>query len=100
MRLRQECADLVTPSLAKRWGRRVQLREGWADYRLRAMGDALAAKFTQNPELGQALLTTGEARLVEGNTWGDTYWGVYRGRGDNQLGRLLMGLRSLLREAS
>ena len=31
--------------------------------------------------------------LVEGNTWGDRYWGVYNGQGKNWLGRLLMQVR-------
>jgi len=35
--------------------------------------------------------------LIEGNTWGDTYWGVCRGRGSNNLGKLLMKIREVLR---
>ena len=30
------------------------------------------------------------ARLVEGNTWGDTHWGIGRGPGRNEFGKLLM----------
>jgi predicted NAD-dependent protein-ADP-ribosyltransferase YbiA (DUF1768 family) len=56
----------------------------------------LVQKFTRHPDLAQALLATGRADLVEGNDWGDTYWGVCRGQGRNQLGCQLMEVRALL----
>jgi len=31
--------------------------------------------------------------LEETNTWGDKYWGVCNGEGENQLGKLLMKIR-------
>lgn len=37
---------------------------------------------------------TAEELLVEGNNWNDTFWGVCRGRGENNLGRILMKVRS------
>lgn len=43
------------------------------------------------------LAETGDVDLVEGNTWGDTFWGVYNGRGENWLGVLLMLTREELR---
>jgi predicted NAD-dependent protein-ADP-ribosyltransferase YbiA (DUF1768 family) len=61
------------------------------------MGAVLLAKFTQNPELGKALVATGDSLLEEGNTWGDTFWGVCppgSGTGHNWLGCLLMHTRS------
>jgi hypothetical protein len=39
-----------------------------------------------------------DARLVEGNTWNDRYWGVCRGVGQNKLGHLLMKLREEYKE--
>ena len=42
------------------------------------------------------LLATGEEYLVEGNTWGDKYWGVCGGIGLNHLGKLLMQVRDEL----
>ena len=46
--------------------------------------------------------TTGDAELIEGNTWHDNYWGVCscskcNGRGKNRLGKLLMKVREELR---
>ena len=56
------------------------------------------AKFTQNPDLLKKLLDTGDAELVEGNTWGDKVWGVCNDEGENRLGKILMRIRSEIRE--
>jgi predicted NAD-dependent protein-ADP-ribosyltransferase YbiA (DUF1768 family) len=53
-------------------------------------------KFSKDPVLRQRLLDTGDQDLVEGNTWGDTFWGVCRGQGSNWLGRILMDVRAEL----
>lgn len=50
-------------------------------------------KFAE-PGLQAKLLETGNEELVEGNYWGDTFWGVCRGRGENHLGKLLMKVRT------
>jgi len=36
----------------------------------------------------------GNRDLVEGNDWGDTYWGQCKGRGQNHLGKLIMRIRA------
>lgn len=84
---------------AKHLGRQVHLNEHWNQVRLLVMDDVLHAKF-EDPELRQKLLDTGDAELIEGNTWGDRYWGVCAGTGENNLGKLLMELRKELRDAS
>ena len=77
----------------KRVGRQVQLVDGWdSGLRDKAMMNALKAKFENRTLRGCLRMTTG-ALLVEGNTWGDTYWGVCNGVGQNKLGRMLMWLR-------
>ena len=63
------------------------------------MKDLLEQKFAK-PELKKLLLATDDMLLVEGNTWGDTYWGVCNGIGFNMLGKLLVELRSQLRRNS
>lgn len=40
------------------------------------MEELVRAKFTQNPDLADKLLATGDAHLEEGNTWGDRIWGT------------------------
>ena len=74
----------------------MKLREDWEEVKASVMEAVLRAKFTQNPELMAKLTATGEALLVEGNDWQDTYWGfdVNLGYGENMLGRLLMRIRA------
>ena len=85
------------PGQAKRIGRRIELRPGWDDVRDEIMLDLIRIKFYL-PSLATKLLATGDAELVEGNYWGDTYWGVSRGRGENRLGQILMQVRDEIRK--
>lgn len=66
---------------------------GWAERRIDVMRICLIDKFTRNPVLAQQLVATGDAELIEGNTWNDRFWGVCAGVGENHLGRLLMDVR-------
>jgi predicted NAD-dependent protein-ADP-ribosyltransferase YbiA (DUF1768 family) len=59
------------------------------------MRECLESKFA-DPELRMKLLATGSRNLIEGNRWGDTFWGVSRGKGQNLLGVLLKELRGEL----
>ena len=86
----------LTPNRAKQLGRRVPLRPDWEDVKYDVMYDICTAKFTQNPDLLSRLLATGDAELIEGNTWGDRVWGVSEGIGENHLGKILMRIRSEL----
>ena len=60
------------------------------------MYEVCKAKFTQNDGLKHKLKDTGDAILIEGNTWGDRIWGVCNGVGENRLGRILMQIRDEL----
>ncbi len=71
----------------------INLRRGWNEMRISLMEKILECKFDQNPELKKALIETGNKCIVEGNTWNDTFWGVCKGKGRNNLGKLLMELR-------
>jgi ribA/ribD-fused uncharacterized protein len=89
----------LEPRDAKRRGRRVRLRRDWEQVKDRIMEEIVRAKFSQNEELKEQLLATGDAQLVEGNRWNDRYWGVdiWSGVGENHLGKILMKVRSELR---
>jgi ribA/ribD-fused uncharacterized protein len=102
---------------AKRLGRQVELRRDWERLKLQVMTEGLRLKFTQNPDLKAKLVATHPETLVEGNTWGDRYWGQvwepyhpdgwdYRNdcpdtrglwRGENWLGKCLEMVREELR---
>lgn len=90
----------LSPSDAKRLGRRVRLRRDWEDIKDEVMRTVVYCKFIQNPYLAQQLLETGDAELIEGNDWGDKYWGcdIHTGEGRNQLGKILMETRAIIRE--
>ena len=83
-------------SEAKKRGHRVVLRPDWDAVKLDVMWDLTVEKFSQ-PALRARLLATGDAELIEGNHWGDTFWGVCRGEGSNYLGRILMDVRDIFR---
>jgi len=58
------------------------------------MEDIVRSKFVNNPLLYVKLDETNPHELVEGNWWGDKYWGVCKGVGENKLGKILMKVRS------
>ena len=87
----------MSPIVAKRAGKTVPLRSDWQDVKIQLMLSILFAKFTQNEDLKQLLIDTGDSLLVEGNTWHDYFWGVCDGQGKNYLGKCLMSVRETLR---
>ena len=68
----------------------------WEARKMPTMLEVVWAKFSQNPELGKKLLATGSRYLEETNWWGDKIWGVYRGEGQNLLGKVIMDVRARL----
>ena len=90
---RHKIAVLAHPAHAKKAGLSLALRSDWKQVKRRVMEEILRRKFEQRP-LAAKLAATGTAELVEGNTWGDQYWGVCGGAGENHLGRLLMKIRT------
>jgi ribA/ribD-fused uncharacterized protein len=91
------------PGDAKKIGRDLRLRSDWERVKLDIMHRIVYSKFALNDDLARKLLKTGNAELIEGNNWGDEYWGmVLRGRrkdewvGENHLGNILMQVRSEL----
>ena len=84
----------LTAKEAKRLGRSVTLRDDWEEIKDSVMFNVCMAKFSQHEDIKQALLKTGNADLIEGNVWNDTYWGVCNGKGRNKLGQILMLIRA------
>lgn len=86
----------LDPETAKKEGRKLPLRSDWDDVKLDVMYEICTIKFTTHPDLGKRLLATEDEELVEGNKWNDTFWGVCKGVGENNLGKILMRIRSEL----
>ena len=72
------------------------IRSDWSKIKFDRMRAVLRAKFTQHADLRAALMSTGDARLVEAATVDNAVnrlWGEVNGKGKNMLGLLLMELR-------
>lgn len=95
-RLLFQVPSALSPGQAKGLGRGLTLRADWEQVKVNIMYQLLESKF-EDEHLRLCLLDTGEEELIEGNTWGDRFWGVCNGRGENMLGRLLMQLRESLK---
>lgn len=98
LEMQRKIAAAPTPGKAKQMGRRVELRGDWEDIKDHIMFVAIDKKFSI-PELQEKLLATGDEELVEGNWWGDQYWGVCNGKGKNKLGKILMAKREQIKSS-
>ena len=93
----------VSPSEAKYMGKRERIDvAAWNAKSYNVMLAVVRAKFA-NPALAQKLLNTGDAIIVEGNTWHDNIWGrctcpkCASKTSRNQLGMILMTVREELK---
>lgn len=82
---------------AKRLGSVVTMQPDWDILKFSVMKQINHQKYTDHVYLKEMLLSTGDNYLEETNTWGDTYWGVCNGNGQNNLGKILMDIRKNLR---
>lgn len=83
----------ISADEAKKLGKTVELRADWDDVKDNIMYFIVRNKFIPNDDLMEKLIATGNAELIEGNWWKDTYWGVCDGIGENKLGKILMQIR-------
>lgn len=96
---REMIAKMTDPSKVKQFGKILKLRKDWDDVKLDVMLWGIREKF-KNEDLRQLLAETGDEELVEGNWWGDKFWGVSNGEGENHLGKILMKVREELRQVN
>lgn len=84
----------LSPVDAKKVGRMIDIRPDWEKIKIDCMYQVIREKFKDHT-LANQLIGTGDQILVEGNYWGDTFWGVdlKTGRGENHLGKILMRVR-------
>lgn len=97
----------LTPSVAKKYARTLELRSDWEEVKFAIMLIGLMQKFSPGSNWHKELMETTGEELLELNNWHDTIWGVpaniapgNQGRaiptgqhGKNWLGRLLMFIR-------
>ena len=88
--------DCTKLGKSKRHGR----RKDWDKVKETYMTRAVYIKCRTHPEVTEALLATGEVKLVESSQY-DYFWGCGRdGRGHNTYGNVLMNVRGKLRNES
>ena len=89
------CRSDVSSGKVKRASRDIEIRDDWEAIKKSVMKNLLTQKFSDE-RYRSLLLTTGDTYIIEGNTWGDTFWGVdmKSGEGKNILGEMIMEIRS------
>lgn len=96
----RELVANMAPGKAKQLGKVIKIRSDWDEKRLGFMEWGLHEKF-KIEELKEMLLSTGDVAIIEGNYWHDNFYGQCTcekcfGKGENNLGKLLMQIRSEL----
>jgi ribA/ribD-fused uncharacterized protein len=92
------CAQEDDPRFVKKkCHEEIELRPDWEEVKEGIMLELCRIKFSQEP-LRSQLLDTEDQVLQEGNSWGDTFWGVdlETGKGENRHGKILMKIREEL----
>lgn len=84
----------LSPGDAKKLNRKYKMDKNFDTYKLGVMYSVNLIKYNDHPKLKKQLLDTGDHELIEGNNWGDTYWGACNGVGQNHLGKILMRIRN------
>ena len=94
---RESIMSASTAKKAKRRGSKLNPPPDWKDRKIDVMRSLLRIKFAPGTPLAERLIETGNRVLEEGKDWGDTFWGVCAGEGENHLGRMLLDLRAELK---
>lgn len=87
----------MDPKTAMNAGRAMEktvfFRSDWLQVKYDVMSSCIFDKFYRNMELREQLLATGTKYIEETNHWKDIFWGVCDGKGESNLGKVLMGIR-------
>jgi hypothetical protein len=96
----EQVRNAISPTEARRLGRkrRKSFRSDWKRVRETVMTRGVYTRCRTHPELTEALLNTGDQKIVENSNF-DYFWGCGRDRrGDNKYGHVLMNVRAKLLE--
>ena len=87
---------IARPSEVRDYGQTIKLIDNWDNIKYAIMAECVLAKFVQHKDLRERLLSTGDEYLIEDSPV-DSYWGCGSdGKGQNNLGRILMATRVLI----
>lgn len=90
--LRDYFSNMRDGKFRKREQKKYEIVKNWNQIKLNVMEIVVREKF-KIPFLRNLLLKTENEELIENNTWNDTFWGVCNGKGENNLGKILMKIR-------
>lgn len=90
--VKNKISECLTPFIAKKMGKTIQLPENWDILKVCNMKKVLICKF-ENPFLFSMLQETKGKELIHKNFFNDSFWGVYKETGQNMLGKILMEIR-------
>lgn len=79
-------------ALAKKYKK--YIRPDWEIVKVNIKKQLIFQKFLLHDDLQSKLCNTLDRYLEETNYWGDTFFGVYNGVGENILGKILMDTRN------
>ena len=89
---------------SKKKGKKLEIRPDWDEVKYPLMVEVLYAKFTQNEDLKEKLLATGDEEFLENTTrWHDNIWGNCNCEkckdipGQNLLGKAIGEVRDMIR---
>lgn len=84
----------LNPFESKSYGKKIKIVDDWNTKREDVMHTALKYKFNI-PKFKNLLINTKDMEIIEGNYWGDKFWGVDLKTGDglNILGNMIMSIR-------
>ena len=98
--LQKEVQKLPNAGDAKRFGRKNKdaVAKDFDEVKVTIMKKLLMQKYNQAPYRAK-LIATGDCLIQEGNYWNDAFWGVCKGKGENNLGKIIMAIRADLKVA-
>lgn len=87
----------LTCNEARNKGQIIEIRSDWERVKYDVMFAVVFDKFFRHEDLRIQLLETEDKYLEETNHWGDKYWGVCDEEGQNNLGKILMKVREIIK---
>ena len=99
---RETISKMPDAGKVKKLGKILKIRKDWDQVKMDVMIWGIREKF-KNEDLKEELLNTGDLQIIEGNSWHDNFFGVCscgpcQGKGQNNLGKILMKVRQDLRD--
>jgi predicted NAD-dependent protein-ADP-ribosyltransferase YbiA (DUF1768 family)/pSer/pThr/pTyr-binding forkhead associated (FHA) protein len=88
-------------AIVSKIAKRIEDPVGWSGRRVKVMEQLIRDKFRRSKELQEKLKATQNREIVmtyEDESAGNVFWGVFHGKGQNYIGRILMRIRDDLKD--